>query len=107
MATRMFPFWMATRLYAVPPVAVVSDWAVAFSSLASARSFALQHPTTDWEFELVCRSTSAPMMDRLKACGIYGLCFDPDPQGHGEVITFAEIERFLREKDHDPRDPSV
>src|SRR5439155_18457651 len=94
MALRMFPFWMATRHYAVPPVAVVSEWAAAFSSLESARSYALQHLNADWEFTLVCGSTSPGMMDRLKACGIHGLCFDPDPQGHGEVITFAEIERF-------------
>ena len=106
-ARRMFPFWMATRPYSVPPVAVVSDWAAAFSSLESAMSFTLQHLEADWELQLVCRSTSAAIMDRLRACGIHGLCFDPDPQSHGEVITFAEIERFLRNEKDDPLDPSV
>jgi len=100
MPAQIFPFWIVERPHALPPVALASQeppaYAAAFTSLARATEFVTRCGDEDWEFRLVCRSTYYSVADRLRWCGIEGVCFEPDHQGRGERIGLDEMDRFLR-----------
>src|SRR5262245_8170355 len=103
----LFPFWVVVCPDNRPSLILATPrlrYAAAFVSSESARAYLYRHrDASRCELHLVCRATFGELAERLRSIGVSGLRFEPDPLGHGETITLAQMDRFLTPPSVAPR----
>jgi hypothetical protein len=77
-------------------VAKKPDHVAAFKTLERARTFLAKERDERGEFQLVCRATFEAVADKLRWCGIHGLCLEPDTKGIGDEMLFSDLEHSMQ-----------
>lgn len=97
MTDLLFPFWIVTQRRGPISLPVephgMPGYIAAFSSAEKAASFMTQRGETEWENQLVSRSTLDSLIEELRTMvGMRGVCLDPTSSESGKLIGF---ESFL------------